>query len=229
MQSEPNTAWRSHAFRVAWPTVLLFAAILAGEALLWWATLSGRLSLWFGWLPATLLGYLAFTVMHEAGHGNIHGRDPRWKPLAEACGWLSGLLILGPYPAFRVIHNLHHSHTNDPQRDPDHWVAAGGTARVALRCLTMLPYYYWAFLWGPSSRTRPARLERPFVLWTTAAYVVLAAALTVSGLGRQVFALWLVPAVLACGLLAFVFDWLPHHPHHEQRRGHDTQIGRAHV
>ena len=46
---------------------------------------------------------------------------------------------------------------------------------------------------------------------------MLAVGLTVlaflSGYGLEVVLLWLMPARLAIGLLAFGFDWLPHHPH----------------
>ena len=220
----PAKAWKDHAFVLAWPTVLLMVGILIGEAVLWWVALAGHMSPWIAWAPATVLGYLAFTVMHEAGHGNIHGRHAMYKPLSEACGWLSGFVLAAPFPAFRVLHNLHHSHTNNPEKDPDHWVVGPNAFSVALRCLTIYFYYYQDFIIGVSSKTRPAKKERNKVLVTTAVFAAIAVGLSAAGMGVWVISLWIVPAILSCGLLAFVFDWIPHHPHSVQKRMHDTRV-----
>jgi fatty acid desaturase len=39
-----------------------------------------------------------------------------------------------------------------------------------------------------------------------------------AGFGLQLLALWVLPGWLAGGLLAFAFDWLPHHPHGDTGR-----------
>jgi len=36
--------------------------------------------------------------------------------------------------------------------------------------------------------------------------------------------LWILPGFIANTFLAFVFDWLPHHPHTSQQRYLDTRI-----
>ena len=36
--------------------------------------------------------------------------------------------------------------------------------------------------------------------------------------------LWVVPGILALALLAFMFDWVPHHPHKLRMRYLDTRV-----
>ena len=133
-------------------------------------------------------------------------------------------LLLSPYPAFRVLHLTHHSHTNDPARDPDHWVAGRGPLAVALRCFTIVPRYLTDFFAGRTSRLKSAQDVRAGCVAYFAVQTAVIAALVLGGLGVEVLALLLVPAVVASGLLAFAFDWLPHHPHEVQGRYVDTRV-----
>ena len=36
--------------------------------------------------------------------------------------------------------------------------------------------------------------------------------------------IWILPAFIAQALLAFAFDWLPHHPHNEKARYLNTRV-----
>ncbi|MFK7986322.1 MAG: fatty acid desaturase [Sandaracinaceae bacterium] len=212
-------AWKQHVGGFAWPTILLLVGVIALEAVAW----SGRVPLLLGSVLATLAGYLAFTVMHEASHGNIHGRHRRFAKLGTVAGWVASATLFAPYPAFRVLHLRHHSYTNHPDKDPDYFVA-GSAWMAPIRCLKTLPHYYREFLFGKTSHTKQARRERAGVLLGIAVYVCAAIGLTLSGRGLEVLMLWIVPSVLATALLALGFDWLPHHPHDTRERFHDTRI-----
>lgn len=72
----------------------------------------------------TIFAYLLFTPLHEAGHKNISGKKGEYRMLEECIGWLSGLVLMSPYPIFRYLHNEHHKHTNNPDKDPDYWVVS---------------------------------------------------------------------------------------------------------
>ncbi|MEC7521853.1 MAG: fatty acid desaturase [Myxococcota bacterium] len=213
-----DALWRPHVGGLAWPTLLLLAVVIALTAVAW----SGLVPLWAGGGMATLAAYLAFTVMHEASHGNVHGsrRELRW--LGEACGWIASVTLFAPYPAFRVLHLRHHSHTNDPERDPDFFVA-GSPAMAPLRCLTTIPRYYAEFLFGAASRSKAAKKERGALLVGLGLFVATAVGLSALGLWREVLALWIAPALAASAILAYFFDWLPHHPHRSRERWHDTR------
>ena len=68
------------------------------------------------------------------------------------------------------------------------------------------------------------RWRRAAVLPALLALAALAISLSAAGLGQAVVALWLVPGILATGLLAFLFDWLPHVPHRARGRYRDTRV-----
>ncbi|MEM9071928.1 MAG: fatty acid desaturase [Myxococcota bacterium] len=215
-------AWKAHAGMIAWPTIALGAFVAVAHAALWWASTTRALPV-IAIIPlATLVAYLAFTVLHEAAHGNIHGSTNALRPLSTTLGWLSGAILGAPYPAFRVLHLQHHSHTNHPEKDPDLWVAGRGIT-VVLRCFTIVPHYYATFLVGESSRSKAGREKRTQVIAATLLLIGIAFLLAFVGFGREVLFVWLLPAFLASGVLAFLFDWLPHHPHNVQGRYRDTR------
>ena len=217
-------AWRAHAGMFAWPTLLLLVAVLGAEVALWWAALTERLPLWAASALAVLPSYAAFTVAHEAAHENIHGGRPALKRLNDLCGWISGVFLVAPYSAFRVIHLTHHAHTNDPERDPDHWVVGSGALSIAARCWSIVPHYYYDFLVGQTSRSEDARQWRAATIAATLLMIAALVAAVASGYGLWALALWILPAWIASGFLALVFDWLPHHPHQVQARFLDTRV-----
>lgn len=215
--------WRRHAGHLAWPTLLLAGGVLLGEAAVWAACLSGVVPLWAGAILATVLGYVAFTPMHDASHGAIAGSKKReW--LDKVVGYSMGFLLLAPYPVFRSIHLKHHGATNDPERDPDYWVAGSNPVSTAARCMTIVGHYYVVFF-QRVLKNDPAMKKAlvPGVLGLAATAAVMVA-LVASGLALPLLALWVVPAILASGLLAFLFDYVPHHPHDTQGRHVDTRV-----
>ena len=222
-KTDVEQVWRAHVASPAWPTFALAIFIAAAELCVWASRLALGLPLWVGALVATLLAYLGFSVMHEASHGNLHGERRELKRAGEVLGWVAGMTLLAPYPAFRVLHLRHHSYTNHPDKDPDMHVAGGNVFAVLARCATIVPHYYLSFLFGDASRCAQAKAERPAVLATTAVYAIVIALLSLSGYALEVMTLWVGPAVLASALLAFAFDWLPHHPHSGRGRMRDTR------
>lgn len=220
MEGNPLHAWREHTGGTAWPTLALAAGALA----LWSAAVIGHAT---GALPtalaaglSTLAAYASFTPLHEATHGNVGGRSRPW--LDSVVGWASALPLLAPYPAFRALHLRHHVKTNDPEHDPDMWVAGTGW-RVALRCATILPHYYRVFL-GPLARdVSSAGRSRPVAIAFLAVLVPALAALAWAGFAPTVAFVVVGPAWIAVGVLAFLFDWLPHHPHARRGRYVDTR------
>jgi len=192
--------------------------VVALEGLAW----SRQLPLVASSVIATLAAYVSFTVMHEATHGNIHGRHRPLSKLGTAMGWLASVPLFAPYPAFRVLHLRHHSHTNDPDQDPDYFVA-GPLGWALGKGLFTIGFYYAEFLFGATARSTSGRRERSRVLIGLGVYVAAAAALVGLGYWQEVVALWLGPAVVASVALAFFFDWLPHHPHQSRERYRDTR------
>ncbi len=221
---ERRDVWRRFVGGVAWPTLGLGVFVVLGEIAVWTAVLRGIAPWWAGSIAATLLAYLAFTVMHEAVHGNIHGETRALRGPSEALGWLAGITLFAPYSAFRVLHLRHHSFTNHPEKDPDFWVKGTSALSILARCASIVPHYLWGFLVGPTSRTEQARAERGVTVLAFVAMLALALASIPLGYLDLVLALWLGPALVASALLALAFDWLPHAPHVERRRFKDTRV-----
>jgi len=64
-----------------------------------------------------------YMPLHEATHGNVSGSHARLRWLDDAVGSLSAIPLWFSYRAHRISHMKHHAYTNDPGRDPDHFVA----------------------------------------------------------------------------------------------------------
>jgi len=217
-------AWRRLTGSFAWPTVALLVAVLVLHVGSWWACVVLRWPLAFGVVLNAVVAYLAFTVHHEAAHGNIDGRKGSAGLADEVAGWISGVLLLSPFPAVRVLHLRHHGVTNDPATDPDMWVAVDGPVRLAARCLTIIPHYYWHFLFGPTSTTKSARIALPKTIAGIVGLLALGGVLWWAGLGGWALWLWVLPAFLGTGFLAFAFDYLPHVPFDSRERFLNTRV-----
>lgn len=192
------------------PTVALFVAVLAAYAVVAAAALSGRLPLPLATLLLVPAAFAVFTPLHEACHHNIRAADGRWSGVEAVIGYLSGWLLLAPYPLFRIQHLRHHSFVNHPEKDPDFWVRGELGPGLLLRAMTILPGHYLHFFRHPSKR---AWAELP---GTVALNVAMVAAFLAAGRAwgyAAPLALWVVPGLVGLSLLALGFDWLPHHPH----------------
>lgn len=216
-----NTLWREFAGGVAVPTVALAVVNIAVIAVVWVLSLRGVISLATGSMVATVNAYLVYTVLHEAAHGNIDGGDRRFARLQKALGWISSTLLMFPYPAFRAIHLAHHAHANDPENDPDYWVAGNNMASVLFRCMTLSVVYH---AWMLRSESRVLREARPAYIAGMFLVGTLLAATWLAGFFWHALALWVFPAFLTGTLLALLFDWLPHHPHSDQGRRSNSRI-----
>lgn len=106
--------------RVQWEMVL----IGTGQALVWIATyvltMLGTIPLWLGFVIATVCCCFAYLPSHEGQHGNLSGRQDRWRWLDRGVGQLSMIPLMLSFDAAKVTHLKHHAHTNDPDQDPDY-------------------------------------------------------------------------------------------------------------
>lgn len=196
------------AVSTAWPTLLLaLASWLIGLGVLGLA-LSGAVTSGVGYLGLTcglwVAAFIAFTPMHDAAHRSVTKR----RGLNELVGWLTGVLLLAPFPAFRWVHLEHHKHTNHPEQDPDHYSGRGPRWALPFRWATQDLHYYWRYL---TATGRP-RAERVQIIASLVTMYSALAALALTGHWELSLA-WLVGARAALTCLAFAFDYLPHAPH----------------
>lgn len=207
--------------RVGWPTIGLTVAVVGGYGAVFTAVALGQLPILWGAAINVVLGYLIFTPLHDASHGSIAGRKQSLKWLEKSIAWLAGSLLWAPYPAFQLLHLRHHSHTNDPEEDPDHWVATRNPLALIFRSFTIMFSYYYQFLVRPDVQKRrklPSLAANVLLM-----FGVFCGMSLYFGLAYPLL-LWFLPSVLSLAILAIVFDWIPHQPHQSRERYLDTRI-----
>ena len=225
MHDEHQQVWRAYTGGTAWPTLALAVVSLTAWVTVVAAHAAGQLSHGLALAANTLLVYVAFTPLHEATHGNVGGTQARaW--LDHLVGWPMAAMMLSPYPAFRSLHLRHHARTNDPEADPDMWVR-GSWPVALLRSFAILPHYDHFFLTRLVHTSTSAMAQRSLMIASLGMMLVSLTILTLAGFGATVLFALVAPAILGTGLLAFFFDWLPHHPHDTQGRFVDTRVVEA--
>jgi beta-carotene hydroxylase len=217
---------RPYLGRVAWPTVLVAIGIVAAFALVTTLATMRIIPLWLGLILNSFILYLDQTPLHEACHGNIAGKDSNFLWLNNLVGYVCGAILLHEYKAFRFMHLTHHRDTNNPELDPDHWVAVQGPLKVLFRSLTIV-WWYHQYFWKHIAFHAHIPGRRPLTIHIAVAYTILysiAFWLSVFGWWREVLALWIVPHILASALIIYFFAYLTHKPHEVHERYRDTNI-----
>lgn len=209
-QLEPAQRERFRALtrapRVAWPTLSMWAVLSIAFVGSYALCGSGRVPLWIGMVVNTLIGYLAFSVVHDCIHRAI-STNTRFN---DAIGQL-GLMLVVPYVDLRLFrwgHIQHHRFASG-ERDPDR-VFRGAWWTLPLRWMFVdLFYLRHALRHGD-------KISRPYLrtsLWMAGASAVLLVGLIAAGYGLEVLMLWFIPSRLIQLALGFSFFWLPHVPH----------------
>ncbi|WP_343602215.1 fatty acid desaturase [Mycobacterium sp.] len=210
MNALPNGGDRggSHA-AVAVPTVLLFLGSVGGWLAAAAVALTGSSHRWLAvTIPVqALLVCPLFTVAHEAFHDSVG----RAKWMSELIGRLAMpfVALWATYPAVRFCHLEHHRNTNENiYTDPDAWASAGPRWLLPLRWMTIDGWYALYYL-----RCKRGRPRREVIgMWTNKAVVaVLFAVIVGAGYGWDLLVIYLIPQRVGLGILAWWFDWLPHH------------------
>lgn len=199
------------------PTVWLFIAASTTLVLTAVYHLQGALAVAPTVAINTVAIYVMFTVMHDAVHRTAH----RSRFVNATLGRISAFTLTVTLPLFRAVHYEHHSHTNDPERDPDLGVARRPRWLVLLWCLGLNVEYRLQFyrrkLWRNKTDLAEALVMELIVIATIVAAIV-------TGNFAVVATLWFGPAVIAILFLALTFDFFPHYPYDSQARFLDTRI-----
>jgi beta-carotene hydroxylase len=203
----------SEAAAPAWGTVALFVFEISLWALSGYAAITHMWPMWVCFLVSLFAIYLNYTPHHEAVHGNISGNVRGLVWLNELIGWVTGIVFYHGFTMQRITHLTHHAETNNPKTDPDFWAHGRNPLMIALRCVTILvPYetHGWRIVWRAKNRW-------PTIFWATLEKVIawgFVIALVATGHWDAALFAFVLPAAIASGMLAFMFDWMVHHPHH---------------
>jgi beta-carotene hydroxylase len=208
--------------KFAWRTLVHFVSVLVAVATVAALAVSGQLSYWAAVPVNAVLIYFMFAPLHEATHDNIVGPDSRLKWLTSLIGHVSGFVLLAPYVGFRQLHLHHHSHTNEPEEDPDYWVKSNSYFMVILRCMVIQPVYILHLY----KIARDPVIMRAFV-WEMVcvfAYILIIVAAYAFGFGNSLLLLWILPGYIGVVMCPLMFDWPVHHPHNEGGRYTDSAV-----
>lgn len=212
-------------FSICWITVLALG-------------LRGVIPLWLGLVLNSIFATTFYMPMHEAAHKNIMGKALRGRMLEEVVGVLSSIPTGIEFTSHRASHMRHHAHTNDPERDPDHFTEGRlGELPLKFYGMTML-YAFLPFF----ALIKPLRVALPAPLrtkldgregsksegksqlrfWLLSTIVLVVS--FVSGHGLAALCLWWLPARIQLCWLMFIFAWYPHHPAKETSRYRHTRV-----
>jgi ring-1,2-phenylacetyl-CoA epoxidase subunit PaaE len=193
--------------RLAWPTVLLFLGTGGLFAFEVWAVLAAQWSPWLTVPIGAAVTFLMFSVLHEATHHAI-STDTR---LNNAFGHLSQPFVAAytTFPLLQFIHIEHHRNTNEPKAsDPDAWTSEGPWWQLPFRWATIDVWYVAFYL--RRVRERP-RVEVVITLATFMSVAGVFGAIAATGHLYELVVLYLLPQRLGLMVLAWWFDYLPHH------------------
>ncbi len=211
---------RTFMGRIQWEMIV----IGIGQSFLWIFTLvltiSGMIPLWLGFLIATVCMCMAYLPSHEGQHGNLSGRQKRWKWIDSVVGQISLLGLKQSHEVLRVTHMKHHAHTNDPELDIDyhsrgnHWwepalsVHRGIDDEIIERHMESDPKFLESMIRGiPVAK---------LLSLTQLVLVVL--------FPLEILLVWWLPSKIGLSYLYIYFAWEPHRPGTQTGRYADTRF-----
>ncbi|WP_344731581.1 fatty acid desaturase [Nocardioides fonticola] len=208
---------------LAWPTAGLYVGTLG----LFVVQIVGLARSWTPWALVPMgaaVTYLMFTVLHES----IHHAVSTNTRLNDLFGRLA-IPFVAPYASFalvKFIHIEHHRNTNEPKLvDPDQWTSEGPAWQLPFRWASLDLWYVAFYLHRIGERPRR---EVAVTLAVFVGAIAGLASVAVLGAGPELL-LWLVGQRLGVLVLAWWFDYLPHHGLPLTQRQHKYQATRVRV
>lgn len=191
--------------RFAWPTLAIMVVSHSVTMLSWVMVLNGYWPAWLGLILNSITGYALFTPAHEAIH-RCAAQKPRHNDLILSIATFM-VVPFGKGNLFRLMHMRHHRFANDPQKDPDHWMASS--------LWTMPVWGFWPFIYLVNYLRKPDVLPnmKPSEVWRELAIAVVAITALFIWQPFVTLMLWLIPSYIAFFLMCLVFMMLPHYPH----------------
>ena len=204
-----------------------YVAVALGGCALWLSALPlavfDVLPLWVCCIASCVFATGGYLIAHEAMHDNIAPRGSGREWLNAFVGRACLLPLAFPYSAARLLHLEHHSHCNDPERDPDFidkapnmvraWLGTWlnrqpghpGSAQTFARILTAIG--------TPAARRAIADIKVFNLIYFAGLF-----AAAWAGFAVEAALLWWLPRQFGLSYIRFYLSWAPHHPH-EGRNG----------
>jgi len=98
----------------AGPTVILALFVIFAYAALAFKALSAQMPVGLTGSLAACLYYMGYTVLHEAVHGSISGKNKSLRWANDALGYIMGQILCVSYGAHKRQHLKNHGHRDKP-------------------------------------------------------------------------------------------------------------------
>nr|WP_228032340.1 fatty acid desaturase [Mycolicibacterium sp. P9-22] len=198
---------------VSWPIVgiFTFALVLFGAST--WAALTDTLPAIATIAASAAAIFVMFTVLHDASHYSISSH--RWVNVVFGRVAMFFVSPLISFKSFAFIHIEHHRNTNDGANDPDHFVSAAPWWQLPVRFPAMDLPYIGLLVRNVRRRPRAEIAETVALMILTVTLIVWAA---FAGQLWTLAVVYLIPERVAMFVLAWWFDWLPHHDLEDTQR-----------
>ena len=222
LNREAINSAKQYMGKVCWPTVVLVVVVLFTFIANLSLFVIGVLNVWVATFLMAAVTYMSYTPLHEAAHGNIHGKHDQLRWLNDLCGYLVAPIIAVPYASHRLEHFTHHRYTNQPDKDPDFIISgmgkgALGAVITVIKFLFVQNSFFVVQHWSTASKKERA---------------IYCAELTMSLGWRIVFlslvdvpgAAWVVLLGYLMGgmFTAYWFAYRPHIPYRDSARYRNT-------
>ena len=220
LEKRANKAAQALMGEVAWPTVIYGLIVSTGYFTT--IALAGMriIPASIAFILVAIFSYLNYTVVHDAAHKSINGKNKSLRWLNEMMGHLCALPYMMSFLAHRREHFSHHQNTNIPDKDPDLEMSAHGFVRMFFFILSS-PLKKVLFYFKNYGELAD-RKEKATVIFEVAFGFVWRIAFAVLVDWRLALLLFLGATLLGTVVLQGLFAWIVHRSFDRTGRYHDT-------
>lgn len=216
---------RKYLNRFSWFMVFWWITNLTCWLSLWPLTMTGILPLWAAFPIATLNVILCYLPSHDAQHSN-YAKNGSLRWFNELIGYTSTIPLVLPFKIARITHMEHHTHTNDPELDPDYEVKADNWWQAIVTSIKRRqpgqPNAYGAVMQrlGNDPVVQRAGIEG---LAQSLAFWLIITVLAWSGYALEAALIWWLPRYIGSIYISLMLSWAPHFPNPERGRYRNTR------
>lgn len=210
---------------MAWPTGALYAGTLLLFAMQMAGFFAWHWPLWLTIPMGAAVTFLMFSVLHESTHHAISTNTT----VNNLFGHLSMPFVVAwaTYPLLKFLHIEHHRNTNEVKSiDPDAWCDGGPKLLLPLRWMTIDLWYVVFYMRRLKDRPR-TEVATTFVVFV-GVWAAFGSIIALGG-GPEFLLAYLIPNRLGVLVLAWWFDYLPHHGLTTTQRENKYQATRIRV
>lgn len=211
---------RTYSGKISWFTLAFSLTLIAAYGLLLFYSVIGAVNTELAIFLLAVLSYALYTPVHEAVHGNLSGNQKKGTWLDELVGSLASAFSMTQFTMHKAAHLVHHSNTNDSERDPDNVFGDDKPHQVLWGTFFItISQNVWYFNNRWADATFADKLR---VVSEASISIGLRVAIALAGYPVEALIFGVLPGILGAMFTTFVFAWAVHQPHENQKRYQNT-------